>query len=319
MSQSLFSKIFPPPKYLVMNHAGLDISDDSIHCLEYGTTIHGHKIEKHFQIQLPQGLIEGGDIKNEKELEKILGNLDKEIDLKYVKVSLPEEKAYLFQTEVPNVGRKAIEQNIESKLEANVPLSTIDAVFYYDLWPGKEKVSTLRASVSVVARSYVENMIGLLRRCGMVPVAFEVVPKSIARAVIDDEDKNSQIIIHLMNYKTGIYIVSGGIVCFTSTVNWGRKSEEKKDVDSLAKEINRVYSYWISHGDGYPDIDSIIIVGADSGKYENLLQNVVSGANLKVSSAEVWKNSFDINTYLPPIKQEDSADFVVAAGLALSK
>jgi len=226
---------------MVMKHAGLDISDDAIHCIEYSGQSPKMRITKNFSVDLPEGVIVGGEIKDDKALEDLLNKMDKDLDLTYVKVSVPEEKSYLFQTDISTTDPVAIAQNIEFKLEENVPLPVSEAVFYFDILPMPVTGGKLRASVSVVPKVYIENVVRILRKSGLSPIAFEVVPKSIARAVLPYGSLSTVMIVNIMNNKTGIYIVCGGVVCFTSTIAWGSKiSSNDKDVTPLANEILRI-------------------------------------------------------------------------------
>jgi Tfp pilus assembly PilM family ATPase len=320
MHTSTFFKLFPPPKFMLMRHAGLEISDDAIHCLEYQLHPRGLRIGKFASMEVPDKVIEGGDIKDEKTLASLLLKLDKENGLSYVKVSVPEEKAYLFQTDVPPGDMPTIAQNIEFKIEENVPLSAQDAIFYFDIMPKSVTGGALRASVSVVARAHVEHMIERLRTAGMYPMAFEVVPKSIAKAIIQPKTDSTLMVIHIMNRKTGIYIVSGGVVCFTSTIAWGGRTAgtaDVGDVSIIAKEVHRIYTYWMSHSIATSAISGIVLVGHDAPQYENVLKGAAVEVGLPVSMANVWNNVFSLDHYIPPISRDDSVDYVVAAGLAL--
>jgi Tfp pilus assembly PilM family ATPase len=303
-----------------MKHVGLDISDDSIHCLEYSGQSPNLVIKNNISLDIPVGLIDGGEIKDEKVFCELLSKLDRDNDLSYVKVSVPEEKAYLFQTDISSTNASSIAQNVEFKLEENVPLSAADAVFYFDILPMSVTDGKLRASVSVVPRSYIEKVTMLLRKSGISPMAFEVVPKSIARAVLPLKSVDTVMIVHIMNLKTGIYIVSGGVVCFTSTIVWGSKTPKTSSMensDLLSKEITRIISYWLSHNIGTSKIEKIVIVGKDSAKYENEITNIVAGSDLAVMMGNVWTNSFSVDSYVPPITKEDSLEYAVSAGLAM--
>lgn len=320
MHTSVFFKIFPPPKFMVMKYAGLDISDDSIHCLQYASHPLGLTVGKHASMDVPAGLIDGGDIADEKKLIALLTEFDKKYDLTYVRVSLPEEKAYLFQTDVPNADIRTIEQNIEFKLEENVPLSPADAVFYFDLIGPASTVGLLRASVSVVPRTYIEHYISILQSAGIFPIAFEVAPRSLARALVAPGSQEVQLFVHIMNRKTGIYIVSGNTVSFTSTVSWGSHSTEDTApatyVSNISREINRVHSYWLSRGTGQP-LSQIVLIGKGAAEYQPAFQNVITGTSIPVHVANIWHNAFNIDRYVPPVSREDSLDYGVAAGLAL--
>ena len=87
MHSSLFFKLFPPPKIMMMKHAGLHISDEAIRCLEYGTHKGATTISKFGQVAVPLGAIEGGVTKDTKVVTDLLRDLDKYYDLSYVKVS----------------------------------------------------------------------------------------------------------------------------------------------------------------------------------------------------------------------------------------
>ncbi|MCX6719446.1 MAG: pilus assembly protein PilM [Candidatus Taylorbacteria bacterium] len=322
---SSFFKFFPPPKLLTMSHAGLEISDDAIRCIVYKITSKGYVVSRYAKTDLPVGLIENGEVKDEEKYREILSSFTAANRLDYVKVSLPEEKVYLFQTEILSADIRAIEQNVEFKLEENVPLASSEAVFYFDILPTSVTGGTLRASVSVVSKSYVERYIALLKSMSITPVAFEVVPKSIAKAIVSEGSDETDMIIHAMDRKTGIYIVSGGVVCFSSTVAWCNPSRDHLSapaaigVDSLIKEIDRVCSYWATRPDTHSAISKILIVGRDAVSVQNALLSHADAEReiLTAGIADIWHNVFDIDSYIPPISHDESLEYAVVSGLAM--
>jgi len=318
MHTSLFFKLFPPPKFLVMRHVGLDISEDSIHCLEYSSEFN-RKITKYASIDLPEGIIEDGEIKKEKDLTDILSKLQKDKDLSYAKVSVPEEKAYLFQTDISTTNPVAIAQNIEFKLEENVPLPVSEALFYFDILPMAVTEGKLRASVSVVPRTYIEKIVSILRNSNISPIAFEVVPKAIARATLSPSLSSTVMIIQIMNHKTGVYVVSGGVVCFTFTVGWGNQKQnpENKGSGLIIEEIKRIYEYWSAHNPETSKIAQIVMVGRGSLLHEEEINSVATSLGISASIGNVWNNVFSLDKYIPPIKKDDSLDYSVSAGLAM--
>lgn len=321
MSSSLFLKLFPPPAFLVMPHAGLDISDDAIRCIEYKRTSKGLTVSKYATFAFPSGLMVGGDIKDETQFVSILKKFASDHALGHVKVSLPEEKAYLFQTEVPSTDFGSIAQNIEFKLDQNVPLSPADALFQFDLMPKEVSGDVLRASVSVVPRTYVEHYMSLLRQAMLSPLAFEVAPKSIVAACTPINESGTRLIVHVMKSKTGLYIVSDGVVCFTSTIGWGSDNldsdhdHERQNV--LIAEIDRVYSYWLTRSDVHAGITEIVVVGSRAEECELMLRRHGGEAVSRSVLPDVWHNAFNINTYVPPITRAESLEYAIAAGLAL--
>jgi len=303
---------------MAMRFAGLEISDDAIRCLEYAPTAHGRVVRKFDEVALPDGTVSGGDIKNEAILIDLLKKFGEKNNLSYVNVSVPEEKAYLFQTDVVGEKTKDIAQNIEFKLEENVPLSAKDAVFYFDIMPLKVTGGILRASVSVVPKTYIEKQISLLHSVGMLPIAFEIVPKSIARVALTNDPKKTGVVVHIMKKKTGIYVVSGGVVCFTSTASWGSMTENsnaRDEMSILSREIMHTVEYWSSKSGAH--IDSIVLVGEKAVEYSPRLAVAIEYENCSVTVANAWLNVFDLNEYIPPMSRPISLEYVVAAGLAL--
>lgn len=322
MFTKTFFKLFPPPKYLNIPYAGLDISDDAIRCIEYGESHHGYVLKRYgFRILKP-GIVDSGHIKDEKALVAELTSLVKELKISTVKASLPEERMYLFKTEVPDVDEDQIRQNIEFKLEENVPIPASDAIFFFDKLPASLSKDKTYASVSVAPRDLVDSYLKALKQAGLTTVSFEIQAKAIARAVVDHDSSDTQLIVHMMNKKTGIYVVSSGVVCFTTTISWGSElirgksiAEVPDAVFSLRHEIERVYIYWSQHGEGQP-IKSIIISGHDATMVSQI-SHLSPDNKLQLIVADVWKNAFSINHYVPKIMFEDSLDYAIAAGLAL--
>jgi Tfp pilus assembly PilM family ATPase len=305
---SLFFKLFPPPKFLLQPHAGIDISDDAIRFIEYSGSGSLRRIATYGSVVLPTGLIEAGDIKDEKKLTDILGTIGREHSISYAKISIPEEKTYLFETEVPYGDRHTVGQNIEFKIEENVPLAAQDAVFAFDILPA-EKGKSWQASVSVVSRNYIERMMSLLRGAGITPVSFETSPRAIARVIAEDASEPA-IIIHAMGRKTGVYVVSEHAVGFTSTVN-------TTDTESLSAEVRRVYAYWLSRTKvSGTTINRVIVVGTDAERIAGVLRPTVADI-VSVVVADVWQGILDTTHYVPPIVQNESLMYASAASLAL--
>ncbi|MDQ5893638.1 MAG: type pilus assembly protein PilM [Patescibacteria group bacterium] len=323
MFTKTFFKLFPPPKYLNIPYAGVDISDDAIRCIEYSQGHHGYTLHRYGTRILKPGIVDSGYIKDEKALVQELTSLAQELKITTVKASLPEERMYLFKTEVPDTNEDQIRQNIEFKLEENVPLSPADAIFFFDLLPdAMNNESKTMVSVSVTPRELVHSYLNAFQAAGLTVVSFEIQAKAIARAVVPRDSKETQLIVNVMNKKTGLYVVSGGVLCFTSTVPWGGElirnknvTDTSDDIFSLRHEIERVYTYWSEHGEGQP-IKSIIISGHDAAAISQI-SHISPNPNIQLQVAHVWQNAFSGDHYVPAVTFEDSLDYAIAAGLAL--
>lgn len=330
MLTTTFFKLFPPPKYINIPYAGLDISDDAIRCIKYSEGRHGYVLQVCGFRNLKPGIVQDGYIKDEPALIAELSSLKKELKITTIKASLPEERMYLFKTEVPDVDDDAIRQNIEFKLEENVPLPAADSIFFFDRLPDSLSNGKTYASVSVSPRDLVNSYLKALQSAGFTVVSFEIQAKAIGRSVVPRDSHDTRLIVNIMNQKTGLYIVSSGVICFTSTITWGgetvrgkKANEINNEVSSLKHEIERVCSYWSQHGSnsnnssvGNHSIKSIVISGRDSVIVSQVSQ-LSPDPSIVVSVADVWQNAFSVNHYVPKVAFEDSLDYATAAGLAL--
>ncbi len=307
-----FFKLFPPPHYLNIPYSGLDISEDAIRAVDFGQNSKSFFVRNFGVEPLAKGVIESGQIKDEKALIQGIKNLKDRLKLSVVRASLPEERMYLFKLEVPTTDENEIRQLIEFKLEENVPLSPSEALFFFDLIPNITKVKQRYASVSVAPQELVSGYLNAIKSAGLSVISFDIQPKAIARSVVQIGSLDTEMIVHIMNRKTGVYIVTGGVLCFTSTISWG--SENIDNTADIKKELGRVYEYWKDHGQS--TIGRIVVSGKTAVK-DGLLSSITPNPSIPIEVAKVWRNAFSVDNYIPPISYEDSLDYSVAIGLSL--
>ena len=102
-ARSLFEKILPPPSYLLMESVGVDISDTSLKYIKFsqgGHVADKHKLQAWGELDIPEGVLKRGEVSDPKKLTEVLKQFKEITQAEYVRVSLPEEKAYLFETEI---------------------------------------------------------------------------------------------------------------------------------------------------------------------------------------------------------------------------
>lgn len=317
MRKSFFD-LFPPPRYLETPYVGLDISDDALRFVEFEHNYGRLRLKRHGEKLLPKGLVTAGYVNNSQALGKILGDLQKEFHLKYVSTALPDEKTYMFDTDVTRGDESVMRESIEFKIEDNVPIPIAEAIFDYNLLPDNSKSDTVPVVVSVapeqVARAYTD----VLAMGGLTPIVLEVESRSIARAVIEKDDMRAYLVINIEKDKTGLYIVCDGVVRFTSVVL--NTIDTKRVIPALAKEIEKIFDYWETHkpsaGQSSKKIEKIIVCGGTLPDAQNveLLEPILK---TKVAVGNVWVNAFSLDQSIPDISYSDSLRFANAVGLAL--
>lgn len=354
MKHSRFYTFFPPPEFLRMNVVGLDISDASLRFVELKDGKYGFEVGRFGYRPIPQGIIDSGEVKKPQDLKNILLEVKKTHGIEFVAVSLPEEKAFLFELVLPQMKYSEIRGAIELSLEDNIPLSSPEVLFDYDIL--EETDSTLRVAVSAVPRSLVDGYLEACAGTGVVPVAFEIEAQSIARAVVPQNLKEVAMVIDFGKTRTGISIVDQGVVKFSSTIALGGDAvtasiaktldvtleqaerikhnketpsqEEAEKVSSavmfsisvLRDEVNKHYLYWQNRtnegGVKRPAIQKIYLCGGDSN-LKGFLEYMAQGLAVPVALSNVLVNVNVLDRYVPKISFGDSLGYATAIGLAL--
>ncbi|MFA5827548.1 MAG: pilus assembly protein PilM [Candidatus Paceibacterota bacterium] len=354
MLKNSYNRFFPTPKFLTLPSFGLDISDESIKFVELVKMKDGIQINRYGEKKIPAGIIESGKIKDSKRMEEILISLRKEEGLKSVRVSLPEEQIYLFNFRLEKKGLESIREGIELSLEEYIPIPAQDAIFDYELLG--EDDESLKLQVAAIPKNVIEGYLSIFKNSMISVNSFELEAQAIARAVIKKGDQETYMIVDFGEKRTGIFIISKGLVIFTSTLDMGgfmltkmieknfkisfEEAEKKKKecglkrnatsteifsvllngVSILRDEIVKHFLYWHTHkdeeGQDRPPIKKVILCGGDSN-LTGLCEYFSVSMKTNVEIANVWINITDIEKNTPEINFERSLTFATALGLAL--
>ncbi len=349
-----FLHFFPMPKFFAVPSFGLDISDESIKFVELVDSSGGVKLGRYGERNIPPGIIESGKIKDSKRMEEILAVLRKEIGIKSVRVSLPEEQIYLFQLRLEKEGLKNVRESIELVLEEHVPISAQDAIFDYEVF--NEDEQSLELQVATIPKNIIENYLSIFQHSQIQVQSFELEAQAISRAVIKAGDIETYMIVDFGKKRTGVFIISRGVVMFTFTLaiggvmlndgiakNFKVSSEEAEkmkkqyglqrntadkeifavllnSISVLRDEIVKHFLYWHTHkdenGKSNPPIKKIIICGGDSNLIGLADYFSVSMKN-PVEMANAWVNIMSAGDSVPEMNFRQSLAFSSALGLAL--
>jgi Tfp pilus assembly PilM family ATPase len=240
-----FNKYFPTPHYLEMSHAGVDISSSMVRMAEMVRTSKGLKLRSYAEEKLESTILPNQSLLSNKNLIDVLNKIQKEHNLKFVEVSIPEEKGYLFTIEVLDGTKEEIRTRIEMHIEENVPISIDDAVFDYHRIKKNNKTGMQFLAVSVVPLGIIEEYIALFESCKMIPISFLIENQALSRAIIKKGDKDSYLIVNVSHKNTILSVVSDETVQFTSTVGVGSEDFTRAIANKLSieKEPARLLKY----------------------------------------------------------------------------
>ena len=354
MLRNSYNRFFPTPSFLMPSSFGLDISDESIKLAKLILVKGGIKIDKYGEKKIAPGIIESGKIKDIKRLGEVLLSLKKEFDFESVRVSLPEEQVYLFRSHLEKSGLKNVREGIELSLEEYIPIPAQDAIFDYEFL--KENDDSLELQVAAIPKNVIESYLSVFKNSEIIVQSCELEAQAISRSVIKKGDLDTYMIVDFGQTRTGIFIISSGVVVFTSTLNVGgstiikmleksfkvtheeaqkmkvqyglMRNAPNKEVFSvilnvvsiIRDEIAKHFLYWHTHPDEQekerPPIKKIILCGGESNLI-GLTEYLSVSIKSPVELADVWINIKDTAQSIPEINFNKSLAFAAAFGLAL--
>lgn len=352
-----FANLLPPPTFMQLPSVGLDISDTSLKYIQF-TPKYGRKItyqiERWGDIDIENGVLDRGKVFDVVKLASILKEVRQSIKTPFVRVSLPEERAYIFESTIrPGTPQSEIRSQLEFSLEGQVPISPRDSFFDYDIVA--EKDNTLTVSVVVYARETIMNYYEACKSAGLTPVAFEVEAQSISRSSLSGYDQDAHMIIDFGKTRTGVGIVYKSSLLYTSTIDiggsdlskslrnvLGNKPEseltEIKNTQGLVPqqhdksvyeallppmanikdEIATRLRYWHSQDKNIKSrpIKSIILCGGSSN-LRGVTEYLTETLGVPTFRPDVWQNISFHKDFVPQIERRFSYGYATAIGLAL--
>ena len=219
-THSTFERFFPTPRFLQMQAVGLDIGDRFVRAVSLKARGLGYEVDICVERPIPAEFL-STDLATNRKFSAFLSSFKNENGLKYINAALPEEKAYLFKTRLPLLKKSEIRLGIEARIEEFIPLKAEEVIFDYRVVHVSPKGDHLDAAVSAVPSRVADNYAELFHDAGLTPLSFEVAEQAVARAVVSCDDGRTLVIANIGSVKTGLFIVSGGVVQFSSTVALG--------------------------------------------------------------------------------------------------
>tara|TARA_B100000745_G_scaffold53689_1_gene31874 strand:- start:4610 stop:5695 length:1086 start_codon:yes stop_codon:yes gene_type:complete len=346
--------LFPPPEFLSMPSAGIDISDTSIKYLDAQYTSKGLIPRVFDSVSLKEGVVVDGVVRDTDALSAALKELYAQNDRRFANVSLPEELVYLYTLEIPTVhGDKEIMQVIEFSLSEHAPIPAENAMYNYDIIRRRGEITEI--SVTVFPKDVVKGYLEAFQKSGFQVKVFELEARSLARSVTSTAVEGVSMIIDFGRTRTGITIALGQIPIFSTTVKIGGdaftesivKHHKVSDADAdtiklqqgivectpealcqdlitttqaLVKEIQRHYRYWNTRkdeeGNNIAPIERIFLCGGAVG-VKGLPEHVSDVLHVPVEIGNVWENMFSLDEHIPHVSRVDSWRYATAAGLLL--
>lgn len=168
---------------------GLDISDLSLKLVQLTRARGSVKIQALNRVGLEKGIIDNGEIKNEKELANGINKLISNpkygsISAKDVVACLPETKTFVKLITVEKTVND-LSITIESEIEKYVPFSKDE--IYYDWQMIEQDSENYTVLIGAAQKSVVDQFLNLINLTKLNLVALEIEPVAICRCLLNEE------------------------------------------------------------------------------------------------------------------------------------
>jgi type IV pilus assembly protein PilM len=199
---------------------GLDISDLSLKFLMLRKRGKKFSVVSFGESQIEPGIIEGGEVKDEEKLAKIVKEATKKVKTKYVIACLPEEKAFLQVIKMPIMSEEDLKSAIVFEAENYIPLPVNEVYLDCEIVPPVyNHLKHLDVLLAAIPKRTTDSYLRVLKKAGLKPIAFEIESLAIARALIKDQiTSHSVLIIDLGATRTSFIIFAGKSVRFTTSI-----------------------------------------------------------------------------------------------------
>jgi len=172
---------------------GLDISNNSIKMAQIKKSGNGIKIQALGKTEMPNGIIENGEIKNKKIfLQTIHDTLNKPIYGSFfgneVVACLPESKTYIELLKI-NKSSNKLEDILENEIEKYFPFQLND--IYYDWQKIDETSNIINVLVGASEKNTVNHYTDILNAAKLSISALEIESTAICRALLLEEAPKS--------------------------------------------------------------------------------------------------------------------------------
>jgi len=357
---STLERYLPPPQFLTMPSLGVDISDTSLKYIAFKPTTDttgDRTLTAWGDIAIPQGAVAQGEIKDPKQLVAVLKEFKEQTKAEFIRVSLPEERAYLFETEIKKTTPiKEVRSLLEFRLEENVPIPSREAFFDYTILPVSPESKTAQVSVVAYAKETIQTYYDACIEAGLRPISFEVEAQAMARAVIPKANTHASLLVDFGKTRTGIGIVYRGTLLYTSTIDIGgnelsrvlrkvlgdttaeseltrikntegllRGVDSSEVTDALLSTISVIkdeivtrMQYWhMRIGADTERRITTVVLCGGSANLNGLPEYLTETIGIPTYRGNVWENAFSIERTIPPIDLRHSFGYASAIGLAL--
>lgn len=264
------------------NSIGLDISDRSLRLVRLAKR--GKKIHMIFfaDMTIPEGVIENGNIKNEKKFIELGSKLAKKAKIKKSSTQkiisvLPETKTFITIVDIPTAKtnekskkeKDVFSELVEQEIVNHIPLN-IDEI-YIDWQVLKRTPGATKLLIGAVPKKVSDQYYNVLDKSGLRPSVLEIEAAPIIRSLLLEGDEKTKMIIDFGAIRTGLIIYNQKTVNFTVSLPISGQRITETIASTLKMDMEKAE-------------ESKIVCGLDKEKCEGALIKVLMDPINKMAS-----------------------------------
>jgi len=127
----------------------------------------------------------------------------------YAVVVLPENITFLKPLALPKMSADEIDASLATLVEQNIPLSKEEAETDWQFIESDENDQQTNILIAAASKVVIEKILETMREASIIPVALDLAPLSIVRALINKAEEKPRLIIHFNHDKT-IFVLHDG-------------------------------------------------------------------------------------------------------------
>lgn len=349
---SFLKREFPPPSFMALQTAGVDVSTSGVKAVRLVRKSHGLELANFGEVPLSLGAVTGGEITEHATVVTAVSSLAKTLKIEHANIALPESRGYLFEASAEGKEAAAWRTSVEQHLEEYVPLPPAEVAF--DVIPtGAGEGSTHLVGIGY-ARRVVEEFLSVFDEAQIEVRSVESENFSLPRALLRPDSDETVLIIDIGKTTTKLLFVSHGVPHFATTLDvgghnltlavqkqFGVSEEEAKHIKAergivsgtenaeylevmistvsvIREEIFRRLEYWQSRAaeNRHPPVTRAILVGGNAS-VRGLPEYLATAFKIPVDLGDVFTNLASRDEWLPSIEYMESLGYGTAIGLAL--
>lgn len=346
---------FPPPQYLAVPTAGIEITHSGVKFVTLKRTVKGLVVDAFGSYRYGEGVVERGDIMEKEKMVSLLKKIAKNHQIHAANVALPEQKSYLFQADLGKVSAQAsLEEKTAEHIAEQVPLPPREARFVVR---PLAKVGGAQIVTGVAyARRVVQEYRNVIDAAGMMLRGMESEMHATPRAVIPFGEKTTYMVIDIGKSTTKIFFIQDGThpVFATSITlgghaltravqkHFGVTEDEAKAIkrdkgiipeegddeyiasmlstlSAMRDEVTNWFRFWqerVAENHYTKPIEKVLVTGGNAS-VRGLPEYFAAALGVPVTLANPFVNLAPVSEVVPAIEHEQSLAYTTAIGLAL--